>query len=99
MRRMNEVEQVAAPTLANGSSTAPAPEAWVNLAEFDNGWYQPGRGAIVRGLWYFVSLLFFESGWFPFMTPKRVILRMFGARIGRGLVDQTASVGLSIPGG
>jgi putative colanic acid biosynthesis acetyltransferase WcaF len=60
--------------------------AWVDLEHFDNPEYRPGRGPAVRALWYFVSLLIFESGWLPFSGPKRWLLRWFGARIGRGLV-------------
>jgi putative colanic acid biosynthesis acetyltransferase WcaF len=60
--------------------------AWVDLSRFDNGWYSPGRGLVVRSLWYFVSLLIFESGWVPLVQPKRWLLRLFGAKIGCGLV-------------
>jgi putative colanic acid biosynthesis acetyltransferase WcaF len=60
--------------------------AWVDLSRYQNRSYSPGRGRLVRGLWYFISLLVFESGWFPIMGPKRALLRFFGARIGRGFV-------------
>lgn len=63
----------------------PAPSC-VNLASFCNAFYDPGRGRLVRTLWYFVSLLFFESGWFPWSAAKRRLLRCFGARVGRGVV-------------
>jgi len=33
-----------------------------------------------------VSLLLFESGWFPFSRAKIWVLRLFGARIGAGMV-------------
>jgi putative colanic acid biosynthesis acetyltransferase WcaF len=59
---------------------------WVDLSRYDNRGYSPGRGRIVRGLWYFVSLVVFESGWLPFVRPKRWLLRRFGAKIGKGLV-------------
>ena len=60
--------------------------SWVDLASFDNGWYSPGRNALVRSLWYLVSLIVFESGWVPLVRPKRWLLRLFGAKLGRGLV-------------
>jgi putative colanic acid biosynthesis acetyltransferase WcaF len=60
--------------------------ASVDLSRYQNRSYSPGRRRLVRAAWYFISLLVFESGWFPFMGPKRVILRIFGAKIGRGLV-------------
>jgi putative colanic acid biosynthesis acetyltransferase WcaF len=83
---MSELQQHVALDLACIGSAKPVESAWVNLAEFDNRWYAPGRGRIVRSLWYLISLIAFESGWFPFMRPKRSLLRLFGARIGRGLV-------------
>lgn len=59
--------------------------AWVDLAAFDNRRYDPGRGGAVRCLWYLVSLLLFEGGWFPFSRFKCWLLRRFGATIGRGV--------------
>ncbi len=61
-------------------------DSWVDLSSYDNRSYSPGRGRVVRALWYLVSLLVFESGWVPLSRPKRWLLRLFGARIGRGLV-------------
>ena len=58
----------------------------VDLSSYDNGWYFAGRNRFVCTLWYFVSLAVFESGWVPLLRPKRWLLRLFGARIGRGLV-------------
>lgn len=60
--------------------------AWVDLSTFDNPEYNPGRGRLVRTLWYYCSLIVFESGWFPLSGAKARLLRLFGARIGRGLV-------------
>jgi len=73
-------EQISAPK----TETLDAP--WVDLSSYDNRSYSPGRGLVVRTLWYFVSLIVFESGWFPFVRIKRSLLQMFGAKIGRGLV-------------
>jgi putative colanic acid biosynthesis acetyltransferase WcaF len=60
--------------------------AWVDLSAYDNRGYSPGRGRLVRGLWYVVSLLVFEGAWAPWYAPKRWLLRLFGAKLGRGLV-------------
>jgi putative colanic acid biosynthesis acetyltransferase WcaF len=57
----------------------------VDLSKFNNAWYDPGRGLLVRGLWYIVNELFFKSS-FPFYQPKRLLLRLFGAKIGKGVV-------------
>jgi putative colanic acid biosynthesis acetyltransferase WcaF len=73
------------------SLESPAPDlssddAWIDLSSFDNGWYSPGRGFLTRALWCLASTLIFESGWMPCMAPKRWLLRLFGAKIGKGLV-------------
>jgi putative colanic acid biosynthesis acetyltransferase WcaF len=56
-----------------------------DLSKFNNNWYKPGRSTPVRMLWYLTNLLFFRSP-FPFYTPKRILLRLFGAKIGKGLI-------------
>jgi putative colanic acid biosynthesis acetyltransferase WcaF len=61
-------------------------DAWVDLASFSNDEYDPGGGALGRVIWYFTSLLLFESGWLPLRGIKGPLLRLFGARIGRGVV-------------
>jgi len=57
----------------------------VDFSKYDNSYYKPGS-ALKRGLWYLVSLVFFQSYIFPFSAPKRTILRLFGAKIARGVV-------------
>jgi len=60
--------------------------SWLDLSSYSNQGYAPGRGKIIRAAWHVVSLLIFESGWFPFRRPKVWLLRLFGARVGCGLV-------------
>ena len=62
------------------------PDNYRNLAAYDNSDFNPGRGAIVRIAWYYVSLIVFESGWFPVSGLKCRVLRWFGAAVGRGVV-------------
>ena len=57
-----------------------------NLNGYRNDFYDPGRGIVVRTIWYYVSLAFLENGWLPFSRLKTSILRVFGARIGNGVV-------------
>lgn len=56
-----------------------------DLSAFRNPEYDPGRGPLMRTLWYYCSLLLFESGWFPVSGVKSRILRLFGAKVGRGV--------------
>ena len=56
-----------------------------NLKAFNNDWYQPG-GKIKILIWYFCNLLFMKSGWMPFSNLKVQLLRMFGAKVGKGVL-------------
>ena len=62
----------------------------VDLSKYDKTRYKPGRGFVVRLLWYYVNLIFFQSRWFPFYGVKRFLLRLFGASVGRGVVIKPA---------
>lgn len=65
--------------------TPPPSEAWVDLSGYTPGDYRPGRGKLAQITWHFVSVALFESGWFPVTGLKPVILRAFGARVGRNV--------------
>jgi putative colanic acid biosynthesis acetyltransferase WcaF len=57
----------------------------VDLSSYSTGGYRPGS-LLRRGLWYAVDLVFFSGG-VPWPSGlKRTVLRLFGARIGRGVV-------------
>lgn len=56
-----------------------------DLSAYDNKWYKPGS-RVKRFTWYWVNTIFFKSGLFPFYGLKRFFLRLFGAKIGRGVL-------------
>ena len=56
-----------------------------NLQSFQNKEYNPGSKLKI-GLWYLVNALFFENYVFPFSKIKVSLLRVFGAKIGKGVV-------------
>lgn len=58
----------------------------VDLSSYDNSWYKPGRGVLLRTIWYFINALLFNSYLFPFSGLKVFLLRLFGAQIGKGCV-------------
>ena len=58
----------------------------VRLAEFHNEWYNPGRSAAVQAAWFLLGLPLLRASWIPFSGFRLALLRMFGARIGRGAV-------------
>jgi putative colanic acid biosynthesis acetyltransferase WcaF len=57
-----------------------------DLSQYDNAWYQPGGTAFKRLLWYFINVLFFRNGWNPLSSLKIKLLRLFGAKVGTGVM-------------
>jgi len=68
----------------------------VDLSKFNNNWYKPGKNKITRGLWYLVNAIFFISPLFPFSSIKKNMLKIFGAKIGKGVVIKP-SVNIKYP--
>jgi putative colanic acid biosynthesis acetyltransferase WcaF len=60
--------------------------AKTDLSTYDNSWYDPGRGFVVRSLWYFVNAAVFKAYWLPVSSIKTALLKLFGAKIGQGVV-------------
>ena len=58
----------------------------VRLSSFNTGNFNKGAGFIKQTLWYFVNALFVRASWNPFMGIKVFFLKLFGAKIGKGLV-------------
>jgi putative colanic acid biosynthesis acetyltransferase WcaF len=54
----------------------------VRLGSYENGWFTRGRSKIVEALWLCVDALLVSS-WVPGSWHRRLVLRLFGARIGR----------------
>ena len=64
----------------------------IDKSSFDNSWYNPGP-FWKRTLWYFVNVIFFINPLFPFVKIKPVLLRMFGAKVGkRCLIKQCVNI-------
>lgn len=57
----------------------------VDLARYTPGQFDRGAGKLKEGLWLVVSLLLFRLCPFSFSTLKCFVLRLFGAKIGRGV--------------
>ncbi|MBS1637432.1 MAG: WcaF family extracellular polysaccharide biosynthesis acetyltransferase [Bacteroidetes bacterium] len=55
-----------------------------DLSKFNNSWYKPGP-PVKRIAWYMVNACFFNSA-FPLMGYKRFLLRLFGAKVGKGVI-------------
>ena len=57
-----------------------------DLSTYSKRGYKPGRNVIIRALWYIADYMLFVSPFFPFNGIKLLILRIFGAKIGKGVV-------------
>ena len=56
-----------------------------DLSKYNIDWYKPG-GKLVRFLWFYINAIFMQSKLNPFSGFKVLLLRIFGAKIGRGVV-------------
>lgn len=58
----------------------------VSLSTFSTGEFDKGANILKFTLWYFVNALFVRASWNPFMRIKITLLKLFGAKIGKGLI-------------
>ncbi|WP_008316562.1 hormogonium polysaccharide biosynthesis acetyltransferase HpsU [Leptolyngbya sp. PCC 6406] len=63
-----------------------SPPSLVDLRRYDQSWYDPGRSKVVVLLWWLVQAVAFPLTLHAHHAPRRCLLRLFGARIGRGVV-------------
>ena len=61
------------------------PELRVDLSQPDNSAFDKGRSVLAIGLWHFAGSPLVRSNILPFSGLKCAILRLFGAKIGRGV--------------
>lgn len=68
------------------------------LDQYDNKWYarEIGAGYIKRLLWYIVNTFFFSTKLFPLNGLKVLFLRIFGAKVGAGIIIKP-SVNIKYP--
>ena len=57
-----------------------------DLSIFNNSWYNPGAGFIKRLIWYFLNAFIFSSWFCPVSSFKVIVLKLFGAKIGKNVV-------------
>lgn len=56
-----------------------------DLSSFDNNWYNPGNKWKIL-LWYFTNVFIFRQSWLTSSSVKTGLLKMFGAKIGKGVI-------------
>jgi putative colanic acid biosynthesis acetyltransferase WcaF len=57
-----------------------------DLSLYDNSWYSPGRNRLIAALWFVVGLPLLRLQLQPVSSLRRLLLRLFGANIGTGVV-------------
>jgi putative colanic acid biosynthesis acetyltransferase WcaF len=70
----------------------------VDNSKYNNDWYrkQIGAGKLKQVVWYFTNILFFINPMNPFSSLKKGLLRLFGAKIGKGVLIKP-SVNIKYP--
>ncbi len=61
-------------------------EPWVNLRRYNQSWFDRGRPGWFVLLWWLVQAIAFPLTPQPLFGVRRFILRLFGAKIGRGVL-------------
>lgn len=67
-----------------------------DLSIYDNSAYNPGKNFIVRTIWYYANILYFKNSWNIFNFSKIFLLKLFGAKIGKGVIIKP-SVNIKYP--
>jgi putative colanic acid biosynthesis acetyltransferase WcaF len=67
-----------------------------DLSLYNNQWYKPGKNLFIRFLWYFINCIFFLNPLNPSSRLKILLLRIFGAKVGKGVVIKP-SVNIKYP--
>ncbi len=64
----------------------------VDLSGYNNDWYSKeiGAGKLKQMIWYFTNILFFTNSINVFSGLKVFLLRLFGARVGQGVLIKPA---------
>ncbi|MCB9233618.1 MAG: colanic acid biosynthesis acetyltransferase WcaF [Bacteroidia bacterium] len=57
-----------------------------DLSKYDNSWYKPGGNFLSRRLWFLINAWFLINPALPFSGLRVFWLKIFGAKIGRGVI-------------
>lgn len=67
-----------------------------SLQSFNNSNFNKGAGKLKQFCWLLINAIFIQSSWLPFMGFKIILLKFFGAKIGKGLIIKP-SVTIKLP--
>jgi len=57
-----------------------------DLSSYNNAPFRPGGTALKRFLWFYLNAFFLKTSFVPFNGFKVFLLRLFGAKVGKGIV-------------
>jgi putative colanic acid biosynthesis acetyltransferase WcaF len=57
-----------------------------DLSRFDNAWFDEGASRFKWAMWFLFNALFVLNPLNPFSSLRKAILRLFGAKIGKGVI-------------
>lgn len=57
-----------------------------DLSRFDNAWFDEGASKFKWALWFLASAAFVINPYNPFNSVRKIVLRLFGAKIGKGVI-------------
>lgn len=74
--------------MPNTSNSSRKQQQQVDLSVYNNDWYQNeiGAGKLKQVIWYFTNILFFKNSFNISSGLKTFLLKLFGARLGKGVV-------------
>ena len=67
-----------------------------DISSYNNSWYKTGGGSLKRVVWFYANAVIFNSSLFPVNALKIFLLKIFGAKIGKGVVIKP-SVNIKYP--
>ena len=67
-----------------------------DISLYNNAWYNTGGSSLKRVIWFYTNVIFFNNSLFPVNAVKIFLLKIFGAKIGKGVVIKP-SVNIKYP--
>jgi putative colanic acid biosynthesis acetyltransferase WcaF len=68
-----------------------------DLSRFNPKAFDRGASSLKFFVWHWVNVLFFVSPFFPFSGMRCALLRLFGAKVGKGVVISKPGVNIKFP--
>ncbi len=70
----------------NGLTSSLGPPSLIDLRLYDQSWYSPGKPKWMILLWWLLQATIFPLTLHAHHAPRRSLLRLFGAKVGKGAV-------------